>query len=120
MDIASTLGAHVRFQGDIWTHGFRDFAASSLETALGRFKRRITGVTVALEDLNGPRGGVDKRCRIVLGLRRDRTVVVQATAENEYAAIAEACSRVRSRVVRTLTSDRRRRRPGRTGVSLNA
>ena len=33
-----------------------------LESALGPFARRILKVTVRLDDVNGSRGGVDKRC----------------------------------------------------------
>lgn len=35
-------------------------------SALGRFSTRIANVVVRLEDLNGPKGGVDKRCTIEL------------------------------------------------------
>jgi putative sigma-54 modulation protein len=34
--------------------------------ALGRFSNRITHVLVRLDDLNGPKGGIDKRCSIEL------------------------------------------------------
>jgi putative sigma-54 modulation protein len=34
--------------------------------ALGRFSTRIASVVVRLEDLNGPKGGIDKRCSIEL------------------------------------------------------
>lgn len=34
--------------------------------ALGRFSTRIANVVVRLEDLNGPKGGIDKRCTIEL------------------------------------------------------
>ncbi len=39
-----------------------------LHFALSRFGARILHVAVRLEDINGPRGGVDKRCRIVVAL----------------------------------------------------
>lgn len=34
--------------------------------ALGRFSTRIANVVVRLEDMNGPKGGIDKRCSIEL------------------------------------------------------
>jgi putative sigma-54 modulation protein len=36
------------------------------ELALGRFSNRIASVVVRLEDMNGPKGGIDKRCSIEL------------------------------------------------------
>jgi len=91
-----------------------------MHSAIGRFERRVTGATITLLDLNGPRGGVDKRCRVALNLRCGRTVVVQATAGHEYAAISEACSRIRRRIVRSVARLRARRRLGGTRMSLIA
>jgi putative sigma-54 modulation protein len=34
--------------------------------ALERFARRISRVRVSVGDLNGPRGGIDKRCRVAI------------------------------------------------------
>ena len=50
----------------------------SLETALGSIRPRLDGVDVYLTDVNGPRGGSDKRCRIVAYLPAGRPVVVTA------------------------------------------
>jgi len=40
-----------------------------LTYALSRFASRLRRVVVRLDDQNGPRGGVDKRCRIEAVLR---------------------------------------------------
>ena len=37
--------------------------------ALGRFADRVVRVKIQLADVNGPRGGVDKRCRVRLRCR---------------------------------------------------
>jgi hypothetical protein len=44
--------------------GLADFVNRRATTALGRFSNRVHTVTVRLQDLNGPKGGVDKRCTI--------------------------------------------------------
>jgi len=65
-------------------------------------------VDVRLGDTNGPRGGVDKRCRIVLKLRAadSTSIAIDDVDENLHAAIARATSRVGRAVARTL--DRKR------------
>jgi len=62
----------------------RDHVERRLGFALGRFENRIDRVTVWLEDLNGPRGGVDKRCRIEACVPRSGRLQVEvADAEIE-------------------------------------
>lgn len=45
--------------------------------ALGRFASRIVKVTVKLRDINGPRGGIDKRCRLAARVEGVGEVVIE-------------------------------------------
>ena len=86
-------------------------------SALGPFSRWVLKVTVRLEDVNADRGGIDKRCSIVVALRRQQVAVAEATRADLYAAVDEATSRIRRSVVRAtkrhLTRDREDiQRPG--------
>lgn len=72
----------------------RDFAERRLEYALGRFAARLRNIEVWLDDVNGPRRGVDKRCRIGVRLKPRGQVTVTAEAENEFAAVARAVKRI--------------------------
>ena len=58
-----------------------------LSFALGRFAARIRKVRVSVGDLNGPRGGVDKRCRVAIVLIPTRTIVIEERDSNIYVAI---------------------------------
>ena len=85
--------------------------------ALGPFARRVLKVTVRLDDVNGDRGGIDKRCSIVVALRRHGVAIAEATHADLYAAVDEAARRVRRPVIRAakrrLARDRRDpQRPG--------
>src|SRR4051794_18945394 len=55
--------------------------------ALGPFARRVLKVTVRLEDINGDRGGADKRCSIVVALRRHGVEIAEAINADLYAAV---------------------------------
>ncbi len=55
--------------------------------ALERFARRIRRVRVSLGDLNGPRGGIDKRCRVAIVLMSSLTIVMEDWDSNIYVAI---------------------------------
>lgn len=43
----------------------RNHAARRIRSALERFGHAVQSVTVRMSDINGPRGGADKLCRIV-------------------------------------------------------
>lgn len=103
---ASPVVESMTRQGRIWTAELEQFAQHRVGNALSRFDRRIQSISVSIEDVNGPRGGIDKRCRIDVRLQRKGRIVVTATAENAHAAIAKAAMRVRAVLVRSL--ERRR------------
>jgi putative sigma-54 modulation protein len=65
--------------------------------ALERFTDRVHTVVVRLEDQNGPRGGVDKRCRIRL-----RGPQLSIVLEHRHSDAHEALVRVLRRAVRAL------------------
>jgi ribosomal subunit interface protein len=84
-----------------------------LRTALGRFARRVGRVRVYLRDVNGPRGGVDKRCRIVVHLPPAGRAVVSGTGSDPYAVVTRTAERSGRAVKRHLKRKAARRRPGR-------
>jgi putative sigma-54 modulation protein len=99
-------------QGDRWSMELREAVKRRLATILGRFRERIGAVGVYLNDVNGPRGGIDKRCRVELTcFPRDR---ITATASATFAerAVTTALRRARTLLLRKL----RRERPGRSNL----
>jgi len=73
-----------------------------LRFALGRFDNRIDRVSVRLADVNGPRGGTDKRCHISLVLVRGGKVVLEEQNADVVAAIDRAADRLGHAVARRL------------------
>lgn len=68
--------------------------------ALRRFAPRVRSIRVWLEDVNGPRGGVDTRCRIEIRMRPQGTITASGLATDEHAAVANAALRARQLVSR--------------------
>jgi hypothetical protein len=79
----------------------------SVRFALDRFQRRIKNVTIGLTDLNGPRGGVDKRCRVQVALEPSGLVLIQEDSPDLVAAVNVAAGRVGCAVARKLQRERR-------------
>lgn len=80
----------------------REYVLRSLLFALGRFAHRIQRVSVSLADLNGPRRGEDKRCRIQVTMRRLGAFVVEDTDAQVRVAIDNASERAARRIRRTV------------------
>ncbi len=74
--------------------------------ALGRFVGRISLVTVSLTDVNGPRGGADKHCRLVAKLIPAGSVTIEETHTDVAAAVALAADRAGWSVNRELKRQR--------------
>ncbi|HEY3353070.1 MAG TPA: HPF/RaiA family ribosome-associated protein [Polyangia bacterium] len=79
-----------------------------LRFALGRFGHWIRGVIVRLVDLNGPKGGVDKRCRVEVRGGSRRAIVVESTDASVLAAVDDAAARAARSVGRAMERARGR------------
>jgi putative sigma-54 modulation protein len=65
-----------------------------LRHAVVRFGSRVEKVFVFLQDMNGPRGGLDKICRILVKTRGCGVVVAAIADADWYAAVDRATTRV--------------------------
>lgn len=90
---------------DAMTEHIRD----KVDLALRHVAERVTRVTVRVVDENGPKGGLDKRCRIVVGLAGLDPIVVQDRGDDAYAVIARAAAKVDEQVSRVTAWEHRRR-----------
>ncbi len=66
--------------------------------ALARFGGRIQRISAYLEDLNGPRGGEDQRCRIEVSLVPSGSIMAEATDADVESAVGRAAERAARRV----------------------
>lgn len=90
----------------------RAYIRGKLGRALGKFADHIVRASVRTEDANGPRGGVDRVCRIKIVLIGLPSVVFEKREPTLNAAVDGAISGVEQAVRRGL--QRRRTRPRRS------
>jgi putative sigma-54 modulation protein len=84
-----------------------DHIAGYIDAALNRFANRINRVTIRLVDINGPRGGIDKQCRIAVQLSKGKTIRTGNTNTNMIAATYFAVDRAAHAISRELKRRRK-------------
>ena len=77
-----------------------------LRFSLSRLVSRLRTVNVRVFDVNGPRGGIDKCCRITAHILPSETVVLQEVDADLFAAIDRAARRISRTFTRRLTLER--------------
>lgn len=91
------------------TEQLRGHIQRRLSFALERFATQIREVRVSVGDLNGPRGGVDKRCRVAIVLIPSKTIVIEKRDSSLYVAVDRVGDRAGTCIGRRL---KRGRNPG--------
>ncbi len=90
----------IQANGFVLTEALRMYTEQRVATALGWAGDRMRKLAVSLSDINGPRGGIDKRCKIQVQLGGGQEVVIEDTEADLYTAIDRAADRADRAVVR--------------------
>jgi len=84
------------------TDTLRAYAQKRIKFALGTRFDQLKRVYVRLSDINGPRGGRDQRCQILVSIPRLKDVLIEDTQSNLFVAIDRAVDRASRTVNRRL------------------
>lgn len=86
-ELTSAIDAHVR---------------NKLTSKLAFAEKDIRAVDVFLADINGPKGGVDKKVVVCVQLKSRLTVRLEAVHSNLYGAVSVIAGKVKHSVKRTV------------------
>ena len=75
------------------TQELKKYVKRRLKFALGSRFEQVKRVEVTLSDINGPKGGEDKRCQVLLKIQGQQDVVIDDVQSHLYAAIDRAANR---------------------------
>jgi len=100
---------NIQTKGFELTEGLRAHTERRLQFALNWASNDVRAVTVRLSDINGPRGGNDKRCQILIPLTGKQEVVIEDTESDLYIAIDRATDRTERTLARRLHRQREHR-----------
>ena len=89
------------------------YVKTKLQVMLGKYEAKIISLNVSLFDINGPKRGEDKCCKIIVKIivkiNGTSSIVVQETAADLYDAINTCSRRARRAVKRQLSVNIRTR-----------
>lgn len=93
------------------TDALADYIKRRIHFVLGSRFDQIRRIQVRLMDINGPRGGDDKRCQLQISLPRQHDIVIEDTETDLYVAIDRATDRAGRTLNRRLKrqSDKKRK-----------
>jgi hypothetical protein len=100
------MNLHIRIHGLESTPELTQVVERYFHFALGRFRNRVRKVEVHLTDLNGPRGGPDKECRVLMKIMGRDTVVIREVDSELNSAVARAAERAGRAAARHLSLSR--------------
>ena len=99
----------VRFLGLRPSESLREHSERQAILHLSRFGRDLSSVAIRIRDVNGPKGGVDKQCRIIAKGPRVGFSTLQELSEDAYQAVDIAIVRLARTVARGLERARDRK-----------
>ncbi len=71
----------------------RDLINRRIELAFDQFAGQIHSVSVSLNDANGPKGGEDILCQVIVRLNGEREIVVKDTGSSVEAVVTDVVDR---------------------------
>lgn len=77
-----------------------DFAQRRAAFAFARFGGQVRGISIRLDDVNGPRGGMGISCLARLRLARGGELLVEGAADSPEQGIASVLARLAGRLRR--------------------
>lgn len=84
------------------TRSLKAYVKRRLNFALNSRYDNIQHVTVTLTDVNGPKGGEDKHCQVLVKINGQKDVVITEQQADLYSAIDSAANRTSRTVTRRI------------------
>ena len=83
----------IRAEGFSVTQALRTFVEDRIRLRFDRFANRVRRIVVLLRDENGPRGGVDKQCKVHVELQNGTRLIRECTHVDAYTACSDGVGR---------------------------
>lgn len=100
------MNIDVRFRGQLSSGPLKEHIQDRARVRLERFAHDLSSVVVLVSDSNGPKGGVDKSCKVTVTGPHLDTHAVEKTASDAYAAADQALETAQHTILKLLEKRR--------------
>jgi putative sigma-54 modulation protein len=104
--ISESMKLHLRTRNVDLSPELQDQLREGIYRALGRVSPWIREIDVVVSDTNGPRGGPDKQCRMILRGRSIASIVVEQLGVDVRATVAAVAERAERALLRSVDRSR--------------
>ena len=94
------MNVTVKCLGFSLTEGLHNFIKERFRSAVARVESQILRIDITLVDINGPKGGKDKRCKAKISLKGRPAIIVQETCHDMYESISRCGNRSKRSILR--------------------
>jgi ribosome-associated translation inhibitor RaiA len=105
---------------DAVSNPMRELAVDRVHFVMRRLGAFVPRAAVQMSDVNGPRGGIDKRCRVQLTTHSTGTIVITSTAREWRTALDGALARAARALLRACERTRARRAQGKRAIAFDS
>lgn len=88
------------------TQSLREHIERRTQFTLSWAHQKLQKITLRLDDINGPKGGTDKSCRIQIPIAGSKSIVIEEIQSDLYVAIDRAFERAGRTLSRKLERQR--------------
>lgn len=110
--LETLMNISIQAQGFELTEALRLHTLRRLDPSL-HWVREVQQIQIRLSDVNGPKGGPDKRCHIQILMAKKSNVIIEHVDDDLYVAIDRAIARSKH----TLSKRLARQRPARAALA---
>jgi putative sigma-54 modulation protein len=100
------MRVHVRCTGIPHSQSLVDHTTRKIHQHLSRFGHRISSIEARVSDINGPRGGLDKRCLLTARGPGLGSLRIEELHQDFYAVVEQALGRLAQAVARSIARTR--------------
>jgi putative sigma-54 modulation protein len=112
------MRVQIRCKGFESSDSLAEYTTRKVHQHLSRFGQRVSAVDARFSDINGPRGGYDKRCLFTVHVLGQAPLAIEVVHEDWHAGIDLALARVAEALGRRIERSRQHRAAVERGTAI--